>query len=825
MKSCKRLSPSNLRWLFVIVSCLAAAAAFSLRPTMAQVTNQTAANQNIPGHPPQLVLDGTAQLAGPFASSQKLRLVIGLQPPNMAEEEKFLEDVQNRNSPQFHRFLTADQWNQRFAPSVKDEQAVVDWAKSQGFTVTNRYPNRLLVDVEAPVSVIQNALGLTINSYKVNSETFFSNDQPPAIPAALSGIVHSVEGLNNLERMHGSMKGVRNITNPVYVPGPVVAQGESVHRDGDPSKLPASMASLRKGASHGSDITSLPNITNGLYDPSDIYGSNAYDYNALQALGHCCNPLGSAGSSPPESSIALATYGDVNFTDVAGFHTQYPYLAYNIQKISIDGGPPTCVVSPTNGCGNNAETTLDTEWSLATSNDFGGYGNTAKIWVYESSGSATDMYNQMLTDGHARVFSTSWSCTEFYGCSSSTMDTRHAIFNSMIGQGWTLMTASGDRGATDDCAHESVSYPASDPDVVGVGGTLLSLFSDSTYDSEVGWTGGTYAGACSQNNGGSGGGCSSYYSAPGFQSNQPCGSGSRAVPDISLNAAGGQNYYFNGSLQGVGGTSISSPEMAGFFAQLNAYLLYIGSLTGNSCGSHHRSCSPIGNGNDYLYYFGLNPGYAPHYPYYDITSGCNSNDITAEFDLGYYCAGIGDDQVTGWGTSNMLQLAWAINTYIAGDFSAPAVSFSGPATGQWYNTDQTVNWTVTDTADSGINPTGVAGFSQAWDTDPGDVFSEPTPGQGNSFYSGPQFPNATSGYLNLAGAGGQGCHTVHVRPWDNSGFSSDQTYGSLCYDTVPPITTLGASPLANFRCKIILRSLAVGIDAWRWVCVGGALRS
>ena len=191
------------------------------------------------------------------------------------------------------------------------------------------------------------------------------------------------------------------------------------------------------------------------------------------------------------------------------------------------------------------------------------------------------------------------------------MDTRHAIFNSMIGQGWTLMTASGDRGATDDCAHESVSYPASDPDVVGVGGTLLTLFSDSTYDREVGWTGGTYTGACSQNNGGSGGGCSGYYSAPGFQSNQPCGSGSRAVPDISLNAAGGQNYYFNGSLQGVGGTSISSPEMAGFFAQLNAYLLYMGSITGNSCGSHHRSCSPIGNGNNYLYYFGLNPGLRP----------------------------------------------------------------------------------------------------------------------------------------------------------------------------------------------------------------------
>lgn len=800
MNSSKRFlgecSPS-FKWLLVIAACLIAAAV-SLRSTLAQVPNQIATGSDaeaLPGHPPRLVTEGTAQMTGPFATEQKLRLVIGLNPPHLADEEKFLQELQTPGSPQFHRFLTAEQWSERFDPSVKDEQTVVDWATSQGFTVTHRYPNRLVVDVEAPVGVIQNALGVKINSYKVNGEAFFSNDRPPAIPQSLSGIVHSLEGLNNMERMHGSMKGSGNVSLPLYVPGPVVAPGESFHGDGDTSKLPASLKSQNRAGA--SNITSVPNITNGLYDPSDIYGSNAYDFNALQALGHCCNPLNNPGSSPPDASIALATYGDVAFSDVTGFHNQYPYLAYNVQKILIDGGPSSCTVTATNSCDANAETTLDTEWSLAMSNDFGGYGSTAKIWVYESSGSATDMYNQMLTDGHARVFSTSWSCTEFYGCSSSTMDTRHAIFNSMIGQGWTLMTASGDRGATDDCAHTSVSYPASDPDVIGVGGTLLSLFSDSTYDSEVAWSGGTYAGACSQNNGGSSGGCSAKYSAPGFQSNQPCGSSSRAVPDISLNSAAGQNYYFNGSLQGVGGTSIASPEMAGFFAQVNAYLLYISSLTGNSCGSYHVNCSPIGNANNYLYYFGLNPDYAPHYPFYDITSGCNSNDITNEFGLSYYCAGTGYDEVTGWGSMNALQLAWAVSTYISGDFGSPSVAFSGPATGKWYNTDQTVSWTVSDTSANGAKPNGVAGFSQAWDFDPGDVFSEPTPGQGNSFYSGPEFPNATSGSLNLASAGSQGCHTVNVRTWDNSGVSGDSTYGTLCYDTVAPVTSSAAAPGAN----------------------------
>jgi hypothetical protein len=92
---------------------------------------------------------------------------------------------------------------------------------------------------------------------------------------------------------------------------------------------------------------------------------------------------------------------------------------------------------------------------------------------------------------------------------------------------------------------------------------------------------------------------------------------------------------------------------------------------------------------------------------------------------------------------------------------------------------------------------GSAGFSQAWDSDPGDVYSQPTPGVGNSFYSGPQIPNATSGYLHLSDAG-QGCHTANVRAWDNAGEDlGDQTYGTLCYDTIPPITSLGLSPLPN----------------------------
>jgi hypothetical protein len=763
---------------------LAVTFGFFARPVMAQAPVMT----RLSGHTPKAVMDGTAKPVGHYNPNQMLRLVVGLQPPHMAEEEQFLRDVQTKGSAEFHHFLTADEWNARFAPSAQQEQAVVDWAEAQGLTVTHRYPNRLLVDLEGPVSMIEKAFSLAINSYQLGATSFFSSDREPVIPTSLSGIVHSVGGLNSWEVMHPGNNSLGEPAFPVYVPGDVAGAGASGGGDADGRKLPPALAkSQAKGPT--------PGMTNGNYDPTDMYSSQAYDTNALYSQGHCCNPL-HAPSSPPSSSIAIVTAGAQDPNDFQGFHNQYPYLAWHYFFHFIDGTPGCC----------DGEGTMDFEWSTAMSNSFGSLNDTASVHMYDAVNTAfstfTDAYNQALTDGSARILSTSWGCAEFDCASQATMDSQHAVFNNMVGQGWTLVSISHDGGATTTCVHhDAVSYPGSDPNFISAGGTQLSLFNGPVYNSEVAWTGGPAG--CGKNDGGSGGGFSAYWPTPPYQSGM--GFGSRAVPDVALNADWfftPQNIFFNGGLSGNGGTSIVAPEVAGFLANEAAYLDYLSTVTGGLCNGH--ACTPLGNANYYLYWFGNNHFYAPHFPYYDITSGCNNNDITSAFGLGYFCAGTGYDEVTGWGSFNMLQLAWAINTYQAGDFGAPVVTFSGPTTNQWYNADQEVTWSVSDTSANGLPPTGVAGFSQSWDSDPGDVFSEPTPGSGNTFYSGPQYPNATNGCLDLtgalcAGSVGQGLHTVNVRAWDNTGVASfDYTYGPIGYDTIPPFTLYSQSPGQNF---------------------------
>jgi hypothetical protein len=710
---------------------------------------------------PLPVRDGAAVKVGPYNPAQTIRLAVGLQPPHQAAEQQFLEAIQDKSSPLFHQFLSPAAWTARFGPSAAAQQAVVSWATGAGLAVTHLYPNRLVVDLSGSVGTIEKALSVKINSYRLGSQTFFANDGSPVLPDDLSGIVASVDGLSSLQVMSPASPTAAEPASPVYVPGPVVAAGPSASADGSKNALAAAERH-----------TAGPDITNGAYDPTDIYNSEAYDLNALDALGHCCNPLNHAGSSPPETTIAIATVGSQALSDMQGFHGQYSYLAYHFQEVYVDGTPACC----------DEEGTMDLEWATAMANDFGGFQNTADVYMYDgatgSESTFTDIYNQMVSDNVARIFSSSWSCTETYGCPPSTMSTQDAIFSEMVGQGWTLVASSGDRGAYDNCSRMSVSFPASDPNVVAAGGTELSLTTGPVYGGEVAWSGGPDG--CASNDGGSGGGCSAVFTTPSYQSNHLCGPVSRAVPDLSLNADWfntPQNVYFDGSLEASGGTSIVAPELAGFFAQEDSYLLSEGSI----CGAGSSACAPLGNADFPIYESGISG--APHTPFYDITSGCNSNDVGQGF-----CAATGDDLVTGWGSVNMLQLAWAMNWHLLADDGRPVVAFSGPTPGLWYNTDQTVGITVTDSG-GGFPASGVAGFSDAWNADPGDPTSEPTPGTGNPFYSGPEFPNMTTGTLDLA-AEGQGCNTVDVESWDNMGLQSgDIADGPLCYDSVAPKIT------------------------------------
>jgi hypothetical protein len=752
---------------------------------------------------PPVVLNGTATLVEHYDPNKMLRLAISLNLPHPVEEAQFIHNLYDKKSPLFHKYPSPEDWVARFGPSVQDEQTVVDWAKSQGLTITFRYPNRLVVDAEAPAGVIEKALHVTINSYRQQfsdgrpDEIHFSNDRDPVLPSDVDAIVHGVHGLNSFEHLYPAGDSRRYVPRPDYTPGPAIAAAESASAD---AQQPASASGLSAQASAPSQLGTPPS---GYYQPTDIWSAGAYDYKALMDQGHCCNPNNNANNSPPESSIAIAAFGDLDLNDISLFHSTFPYLAYNISKINVDGGYGTCDNTEFAYDAHCFEVTLDSEWALATANSTNSAATTAKLFVYEAPdlvADQIDVYNQMLKDGHARVFTQSFACAELDGCiSKTTMQDQDAVFEQMVGTGWTLVAASGDQGTTGACNNNLlVEYPASDLYVVAAGGTTLELDSNDNFSSEIGWVGGTAAGSCAGNAGGSTGGLSYLWPEPDYQSF--LGFTNRSVPDLALNANVGQIVVYDGAFSHPGGTRIVSAMLAGFFAQENAYLLSLG----NVCGGYgNTTCAPLGLANESIYYEGYNQ-VVTHFPFYDITSGCSSNDITAKYNITPYCAGTGYDQVTGWGSANMLQLAWAINYANGVAYGSPTTSFTGPAINTWYNSNQNVNWTIEDTFSNASKGTGIAGFSQGWDSIPTDSATQPsgaTTASTDTFYTGPQFKNGKNGCLALASgqdcSGGvtQGCHTAHVRGWNNMGFTTgDTTYGPICYDTVDPTITASLSP-------------------------------
>ena len=150
------------------------------------------------------------------------------------------------------------------------------------------------MDTTGTVGAFEPAFNVKINTYRAapsvtGPRTFFTNDGPVTLPAAISAAVESVNGLDNFRVMQSNARtGLHRISAnatavnaPTYSAGTVVSSAGGAHANATGHVL----ASFKAGTLH-------PNLTSGLIDPTDLWGSNGYDEGPLYALGHCCDPDG-----------------------------------------------------------------------------------------------------------------------------------------------------------------------------------------------------------------------------------------------------------------------------------------------------------------------------------------------------------------------------------------------------------------------------------------------------------------------------------------------------------------------------------------------------
>lgn len=274
------------------------------------------------------------------------------------------------------------------------------------------------------------------------------------------------------------------------------------------------------------------------------------------------------------------------------------------------------------------EVTLDIELQIALAPGVN------KIYVYEgpnSNAGVVDTYNKIATDNVAKSISTSWGLAENSN-SSSTRNSENQAFQQMAAQGQSVFAAAGDSGAYDNGSTLSVDDPASQPYMTGVGGSSLTTTgAGGAWSAETTWNRGSVA------NGAGGGGVSTIWAKPSYQSTFGASSTYRNVPDVSLDADPYTGYaiYYNGAWNIYGGTSCAAPLWSAFVACVNQSRVAAAKGT-------------LGFANTLLYQIGAGSRYSTDF--HDVAD--NSTNLYYHATTGYYHATTGYDNATGWGTIN-----------------------------------------------------------------------------------------------------------------------------------------------------------------------------
>jgi subtilase family serine protease len=278
---------------------------------------------------------------------------------------------------------------------------------------------------------------------------------------------------------------------------------------------------------------------------------------------------------------------DGQFTDVEYFKSLYPgYFTKdaNITVIPVDASDGSEYIG--------IEPVLDVERVYGTAQ-----GTAIRLFTVPlcTSNEWIDMITAIQGDqatNPAVALTISYGLNEgvinYYPDATSYFADASAGYAAILATGTTIFASSGDSGSFayypwSPNIHVDVSYPASDPSILGVGGTTVLPVIGGTGYTETAWSGGGFSGT--------GGGVSSVFTAPKWQ-RQALGltkADPKQVPDLSNNAdpfTGAtlayseyfcyySYYYYQyvcGTYQGafaVGGTSASSPTTAGILALLD----------------------------------------------------------------------------------------------------------------------------------------------------------------------------------------------------------------------------------------------------------------
>jgi hypothetical protein len=167
---------------------------------------------------------------GVVADSQPLRrmlLLLKRSPAQEAALRALLDQQQSRFSPNFHQWLTPQQFGQQFGPADTDVQTVSGWLQSHGFQVARVSAGKAVIEFSGNAGQVREAFHTEIHRYRVNAEEHFANSTDPEIPTALDPVVAGTISLHNFPRKAQSgIAGVFSRSNATGIVKPLKTRNE-----------------------------------------------------------------------------------------------------------------------------------------------------------------------------------------------------------------------------------------------------------------------------------------------------------------------------------------------------------------------------------------------------------------------------------------------------------------------------------------------------------------------------------------------------------------------------------------------------------------------
>ena len=130
---------------------------------------------------------------------QHLLLQLKRAPASEAAFAQYIEQLTDKSSPNFHKWLTPQQIGVNYGLESQDLASVQKWLQSHGLTVNHTYENGMVIDFSGSAGKIREAFHTEIHSLEVNGNSHFANMSDPQIPSALASAVAGVTALHDFK--------------------------------------------------------------------------------------------------------------------------------------------------------------------------------------------------------------------------------------------------------------------------------------------------------------------------------------------------------------------------------------------------------------------------------------------------------------------------------------------------------------------------------------------------------------------------------------------------------------------------------------------------